>query len=322
MNSLHLVDPAILPVLDLMPPLELTSDSLATARLGPRPVPPLPDNGVSVETVTISGLNGAPELDLIIYRPAAAAPNAFIDPLPCIFHIHGGGFVLGTASMFESHCRLLAAELDCVIVSVDYRLAPETVAPGAVEDCYAGLSWVFANAAARRIDPARIGVMGESAGGGHAAALALLARDRMATNGEACPLAFQHLIYPMLDDRTAVASDPHPYAGEFIWTAANNHFGWKSLLGHEPGIDGVSEYAAPARAADVSGLPPTFISVGALDIFVEENIEYARRLIRAGVPTELHVYPGAFHGFDLMPGAPVADAARSASIASLRKMLS
>lgn len=311
-NSLHLVDPTLLPVLDMIPTLDFSADGLSAARAGMGLMPPLPANGVSVETVTIPGLNGAPELDLILYRPEAAT-----GVLPCIYQIHGGGFVLGSAAMFEALCRPLAAELNCVIVSVDYRLAPETIAPGAVEDCYAGLAWVFANAAARRIDPARIGVMGESAGGGHAAALALMARDR-----KTYPLAFQHLIYPMLDDRTAAASEPHPYAGQFVWTAASNHFGWKSLLGHEPGIDGVSEYTAAARATDLSGLPPTFISVGALDIFVEEDLEYARRLIRAGVPTELHVYPGAFHGFDMMRGAPVAEAARSNSVAALKRFLS
>lgn len=317
MTSLHLVDPAILPILEMLPTLDFTGDGLANARGGMGLLPPLPPNGISVETVTIPGLNGAPELDLLIYRPEAAT-----GVLPCIYHIHGGGFVLGAAANFESYCRPLAAELGCVIVSVDYRLAPETVAPGAVEDCYAGLAWLFANAAARNIDPKRIGVMGESAGGGHAAALALMTRDRMAQGGGEYPLAFQHLIYPMLDDRTAAMADPHPYTGQFVWTATSNYFGWKSLLDHEPGIDGVSEYAAPARATDLSGLPPTYISVGALDIFVEEDIEFARRLIRAGVHTELHIYPGAFHAFDMMPGIPVADAARAASLAALRRFLS
>jgi acetyl esterase/lipase len=315
LDSLHLVDPAILPVLDLIPALDLTPDGLAAARAGLSLMPPLPDNGVSVETVSIPGLDGAPELDLIVYRPTATT-----GVLPCIYHIHGGGFVLGSAANFESLCRPLAAELNCVIVSVDYRLAPETIAPGAVEDCYAGLAWVFANAEARDIDPARIGVMGESAGGGHAAALALMARDRMAQGGGDYPLAFQHLIYPMLDDRTAIA-EPHPFAGEFVWTASTNHFGWKSLLGHEPGIGGVSEYTAAARATDLSNLPPTFISVGALDIFIDEDLEYARRLIRAGVPTELHVYPGAFHGFDMMRGAPIADAAHGNSVAALKRFI-
>jgi triacylglycerol lipase len=134
-------------------------------------------------------------------------------------------------------------------------------------------------------------------------------------------LAFQHLIYPMIDDRTCTRPDPHPFTGEFIWPPANNRFGWAALLGHEPGRDGVSPYAAAARADDVSRLPPTFISTAALDLFVEENIEYARRLMRAGVPVELHVYPGAFHAFNLWPMAHVAEAARRDSREALRRAM-
>ena len=211
--------------------------------------------------------------------------------------------------------RPLAEELGCVIVSVDYRLAPETPHPGPVEDCYAGLAWTFAHAGELGIDPARVGVAGESAGGGLAASLALLARDR----GEH-RLAFQHLTYPMLDDRTCI-TDVHPHTGAFIWTPHNNRFGWSALLGHDPGGQAVSPYAAAARAEDLSGLPPTFIATGALDLFLDEDIDYARRLIRAGVPTELHVYPGAFHGFDIHPTAAVAVAARADRVAALRRVL-
>jgi triacylglycerol lipase len=185
-----------------------------------------------------------------------------------------------------------------------------------VEDCYAALAWVYANAEALGADTARIGVMGESAGGGLAAALALLARDR----GD-YPLAFQHLMYPMIDDRTCVDPDPHPFVGEYIWTAHNNAFGWRALLGVEPGSEGVSPYAAAARAEDLSRLPPTFISTGALDLFLEENLEYARRLMRAGVPTELHVYPGGYHGFDIAPDAEVSKNARRNRMAALAKAL-
>jgi triacylglycerol lipase len=166
------------------------------------------------------------------------------------------------------------------------------------------------------VDSARIGVMGESAGGGLAAALALLARDRREHS-----LTFQHLIYPMLDDRTCVAKSPHPFAGEFLWTAHNNAFGWSALLGAAPGSANVSPYAAAARADDLSGLPPTFISTGALDLFLEEDIEYARRLMRQGVPVELHVYPGAYHAFDFLTNARIAAAARRDSLAALRRFL-
>jgi triacylglycerol lipase len=248
---------------------------------------------------------------LIVYRPAGAE-----GALPCILHIHGGGYVLGSAASSEAAHRPLAADLGCCIVTVDYRLAPETPHPGPVEDCYAALAWVFAHAESLKIDPARVGVMGESAGGGLAAGLALLARDR----GE-YPLAFQHLIYPMIDDRTCIHPDPHPHVGEFVWTPQRNRFGWASLLGAEPGGDGVSPYAAAARAEDLAGLPPTFIATGALDLFLEEDLDYARRLTRAGVPVELHVYPGAYHGFQWERRAEVSRQADRDSRAALAKAL-
>jgi triacylglycerol lipase len=311
MDSRHLVDPEIAPFLEQFPSVYLSADKLALVRNRELPLPPVGDCGVDLERVFVTGPAGAPDVQLHIYRPRGAT-----EALPCIYHIHGGGYVAGAAKEVEAMHRPLVAALGCILVSVDYRLAPETPFPGPVEDCYAGLAWTFANAGARGIDAARIGVMGESAGGGLGAALALLARDR----GE-YELAFQHLIYPMLDDRTCTAADPHPYAGEFLWHAHNNRFGWTSLLGHEPGRDGVSPYAAPARATDLAGLPPTFISTGALDLFVDEDVDYAQRLIRAGVPTELHVYPGAFHAFDMMPGAAVAEQARRDSRAALKRFL-
>lgn len=203
-----------------------------------------------------------------------------------------------------------------MIVSVDYRLAPETHFPGAIEDCYAALRWVFENARKLNIDKLRIGVMGESAGGGLAASLALLVRDR----GE-FSLSFQHLIYPMLDDRTCVTQQPNKYVGEFIWTADSNFFGWKSLLGVKPGSEGVSIYASAARAENLSGLPPAYIATGSLDLFLEEDIEYARRLMRFGIPVELHVYPGAFHVFNIAPKSHVAANARRDSLSALKRSL-
>jgi triacylglycerol lipase len=275
------------------------------------PLPIAENDGVSVEKRTVPGPAGDPDIDLYVMRPPSAA-----GPLPLIYHIHGGGYIVGSVPTFEGMLRATVADVGCALVSVEYRLAPETVFPGAIEDAYAGLAWCFANAENEGFDAARIGVMGESAGGGFAAALALLARDR----GEH-ELAFQHLIYPMLDDRTGVTSEPHDYAGEFVWPAENNRFGWGALLGREPGGADVSPYAAAARATDLSGLPPAYIHTGALDLFVEENIEYARRLIRAGVPTELHVYPGAFHGFELAAASAIGDQAVQASRAALRRFL-
>lgn len=311
MDTLHLVDPELRPFLDVFPTHAITADNLADVRGRTLPLGDDDDHGVTLETVTVTGPVGAPDIDLLVLRPKGAT-----GPLPCIYHMHGGGFVIGSAKEFAPLIRPLAAELECVIVSVDYRLSPETVFPGAIEDCYAGLAWTFANADKLGVDPARIGVMGESAGGGYAAALALLARDR----GD-YRLAFQHLIYPMIDDRTCVAEPTNPVAGEFIWHAKNNHFGWTALLGREPGGQDVSAYAAAARADSVLDLPPTFISAGALDLFVDEDIAYATRLMRAGVPTELHVYPGAFHAFDMMPGAHIAEKARRDSRAALARFV-
>lgn len=312
-NSRHLVDPLLSPLLDAFPTVALSLETLPAMRSR---VMPFPDSGEHKDSVEVTrravpGPKGAPEIELFIYRPLAAS-----GPRPCIFHVHGGGYVGGSAASMEPIHRPMAGRLDCVIVSVEYRLAPETVAPGSVEDCYAGLAWLFANAGELGVDAKRVGVMGESAGGGMAAALALLARDR----GE-YGLSFQHLIYPMLDDRTCVSAEPHPYAGEFIWTPHNNHFGWASLLGVEPGSDGVSPYAAPARAESLAGLPKTFISTGALDLFLEEDIEYARRLLRDGVAVEFHIYPGGFHAFDMAPGVPVSEQARRDSMEALKREL-
>ena len=312
-KSIHLVDPALLPLLEILPKFELSKDVLAAVRANPLAIP---DNGdglgkVDITRKIISGPAGAPDIPILIYRPLRSTGS-----MGCILHIHGGGYVLGSAEAFEPIHRAMAADLNCCIASVNYRLAPETPFPGAVEDCYAALRWVFESANRLGIDSSRIGVMGESAGGGLAAALALLARDRAEYS-----LAFQHLIYPMLDDRTCVREDANPYTGEFLWTADKNVFGWTSLLGALPGSDGVSYYAAPARALDLSCLPRTFISVGTLDLFLEEDLEYARRLMRGGVPVELHVYPGAFHAFDIAPEAPVAVAARLHSRNALRRAL-
>src|SRR4029079_15259393 len=166
------------------------------------------------------------------------------------------------------------------------------------------------------LDPRPIGIKGESGGGGFAAAAALYARDR-----EGPKFAFQHLIYPMIDDRTAVRKDLHPHVGEFVWTKEHNYFGWRSLLGGEPGSADVPPYAAASRAVDVSGLPPTCISVGGLDLFLEENMTYADRLSRAGVPVEFHLYPRTYHGFYQATNARVTKQAERDNREALRRFL-
>jgi acetyl esterase/lipase len=318
MNTRHLVDPALLPVLDAFPTLALSDELLAPMREAERfaafpvAVDPKVTEAIEQSVRTAPGPAGAPDITLTIYKPRAAS-----GPLPCIYHIHGGGYVGGSAAQLEPLHRPAAFELNCVIVSVDYRLAPEHRFPAAIEDCYAGLAWTFANAATLGVDASRIGVMGESAGGGLAAALALMARDRGAYK-----LAFQHLIYPMIDDRTCVAAQPNPVAGEFIWTPHNNRFGWTALLGREPGGPDVSPYAAAARAESLENLPPAFIACPTLDLFIDEGVTYAHRLMRAGVAVELLVYPGGFHGFDIFGGeAPVSVRARRDSHEALERAL-
>jgi acetyl esterase/lipase len=317
MHTRHLVDPALLPILDTLPVVELNADTLPYLRRGERDMqaqqaaetPPAPDIDVSERFVP--GPAGSPDVRVLVYLPRHA-PR----PLPAMLWIHGGGYVLGTADGDDLVAKSTARGVGCAVVSVDYRLAPETPHPGPVEDCYAALTWLHTHAAALEVDPTRIAIAGASAGGGLAAALALLARDRGAV-----PLAFQFLVFPMLDDRTAAQSDPHPYTGEFNWTPRDNRFGWSALLGREPGDPGISPYAAAARAEDLAGLPSAYISVGTLDLFLEEDVDYARRLIRAGVPTELHVYPGAYHGYQMVPQAWMSQAEAASSLAALRRAL-
>ena len=309
MSTRHLVDPELLPLLDLWPSVTMSAEVLEQARRWPAPPPPPDDDGVVMERISVPGPSGAPDLGLVIFRPAEPVQGA-----GGICHMHGGGFVLGTPEGSAARLRPMVAALGCVIVSVDYRLAPETPFPGPVEDCYAGLAWTFANAGRLGIDPTQIGVMGESAGGGLAAAVALLARDR----GEH-RLAFQHLLYPMIDDRTGVI-DGDPLTGEFIWNRESNRFGWQAMLGQAPGGEGVSPYAAAARAADLAGLPPTYIATGSLDLFRDENIAYAQRLLAAGVPTEFHIWPGVIHGFDGAPDAAITREANQSRIAALRRV--
>ncbi|WP_375195092.1 alpha/beta hydrolase [Sphingobium sp.] len=309
----HLVDPALLPGLDVMPALDLNDQSLPAIREGMEQMTamaPEPEGtGVSWRADSVAATDGR-QVPVRIYTPAGGT-----EARPAILHIHGGGYVMGSVATNHASNMLLAADVGAVVVSVDYRLAPETPAPGSVEDCYAALCWLHEQAGALAVDPARIAVRGESAGGGLAAALCLLARDR---GGPA--IAHQNLIYPMLDDRTCITRQPD-HLGAFVWTPQANAFGWRSLLGQNPGAADVSPYAAPARANDLSGLPPSFIAVGALDLFLVEDMDYARRLIEAGVATELHVYPGAYHGFDVLPDAPASVRMKQDATAALRSAL-
>jgi acetyl esterase/lipase len=230
---------------------------------------------------------GDPAVPVRVHRAADVS-----GALPCVYSIHGGGYVLGSYTMDDAAFDSWCPKLGIVGVSVEYRLAPETPYPGPLEDCYTGLKWVYDHADELGVDRDRIGISGISAGGGLAAALGLLARDR----GEV-PLAFQLLNCPMLDDRQRTASSQ--LDGLAVWSRDTNTFGWRCYLGDLYGTDEVPYTAAPARCQDLSGLPPAFVSVGTVDGFRDEDIDYAVRLNQAGVPCELHVYPGASHGYQI-----------------------
>jgi acetyl esterase/lipase len=236
-----------------------------------------------------------------LHRPVEVS-----QPTAALLWIHGGGYVIGTARQDDPVCRRFVRELGITVAAVDYRLAPEHPYPAALEDCYSALTWL---AGLPAVDPARVAIGGASAGGGLAAALALLAHDR----GEVTP-TLQLLAYPMLDDRSEVTPDNPNYR---LWSPKSNRFGWASYLGNaDPRV------AVPARREDLSGLAPAWIGVGTNDLFHDEDIAYAERLTAAGVPCHIEVVPGAFHGFDLVvPKAAVSQSFFASQCASLRTAL-
>ena len=260
----------------------------------------------------VPGLPGDPDVSLLILRPTTATIAR-----PAVYYVHGGGMVMGSNRGSDMNKALdLAEELDLVFVSVEYRLAPEHPHPVPVNDCYAGLVWTAEHAGELGIDPARIVIAGASAGGGLAASTALLARDR---NGPA--LAAQLLFCPMLDDRNDSYST-HQMVGLGVWDQASNDMGWTALLGDRRGTEDVDGYGAPARAADLSGLPPTYLDVGSAETFRDEAVEYASRIWQAGGHAELHVWPGGFHGFEmLVPQASISQDAAGPRGPWLRRVL-
>jgi acetyl esterase len=298
--SRHLVDPQLEPMFAL-PSLELTAETLPAIRANPMftgaevPPPPFP----VIEA--FAPVPGAPDVRLLVMNPPSDVSGR-----GAVLHLHGGGMVVGSADRAVADKPQLALEHGCVVVSVDYRLAPETPFPGPQEDNYAALVWLAQNAATLGVDPQRIVVLGESAGGGLAASLALMTRDR---GGPA--LAGQVLIYPMLDWRTGGPEDPYRnrHTGEFVWTREKNRFGWEALRGDYQPADSRKAWFSPALAEDLADVAPAYLSTGALDLFLDEDLDYARRLIDCGVPTELHVYPGAIHGFEMVPGTSLAEQA-------------
>jgi acetyl esterase/lipase len=307
---------ALAPFAEFLPPA-LTPDMIPLLRRPNPAMPPPTDDDLrrggafTVEQRTVPGPDEAPDISLLICRPTAAGR-----PTAAIYFTHGGGMVMGDNRSGILEMLDWAEELGLAVVSVEYRLAPETPHPGPIEDVYAGLEWTAEHADELGIDAARIVIAGGSAGGGLTAALALLARDR---GGPA--LLGQMPLYPMLDDRNDTVS-ARQMAGVGVWDRTANDTGWTALLGDACGGPDVSPYAAPARATDLSGLPPAFIDVGSAETFRDEAVAYASRIWAAGGTAELHVWPGAFHGFDgLAPQAQVSQEAKAARLRWLRRLL-
>ncbi len=223
-----------------------------------------------------------------LFRPLSSRSHAgqTTDPAPALLWIHGGGYVIGTADMDDHVCAQFSTRLGITVAAVEYRLAPDHPYPAALQDCYAALTWL---AGLPGLDRRRVAIGGASAGGGLAAALALWARDHGSSPDAVTP-AFQLLVYPMLDDRSAMTADKPNYR---LWNTDSNRFGWTAYLG-----DADPSVAVPARRDDLSGLPPAWIGVGTNDLFHDEDLAYAERLRAAGVPCDVEVVPGAFHGFD------------------------
>jgi len=268
---------------------------------------PLSDE-VERTDVVVPGPDGDPEIRLRVHRR-----KGLEGPRPCLFWIHGGGYVLGAPEQDDLRFDRWCQRFDLVGVAVQYRLAPENPYPAGVEDCYAGLSWVKSHGGEIGVDAGRVGIGGPSGGGGLAAALGLMVRDR----GD-FEIDYQMLIYPMIDDtRTSVTANWDVP----VWDTGSNEFGWTSYLGELAGGE-IPTHAAPSRERDLSGLPSTYIMTGSLDAFCDEDIDYAKRLNQCGVPVEFHLYPGAPHGFDgFAPGTAVARQARADINAWLARQL-
>lgn len=288
MSSRHLVDRSLLPLLELMPGGGFSDETLPQIRIqSEQRFAFLGKPAIEAEVKVIEGPGGP--LEIYWYDPTPGKTER-----AALLHVHGGGMVIGSAKSMQHGPAGMAAALGIPVASVEYRLAPEHPFPAPQEDCFAGLKWLADNAAELGVDPARIGIVGESAGGGLAAATALMARD---LKGPA--LAAQFLVFPMLDHRTGSDDCPYgnPVTGEFVWTRDSNRFGWGALRGDYCADDARKGWFSPSLAEDLAGLPQTWIGTGSLDLFLDENLDYARRLIAAGVPVELHSYPGAIHAF-------------------------
>ena len=292
---------------------EITDENLAVVRQTLNDLRPSLANADSYNvkrTEIFVSLDNGPDVRCLLY-----VPNQKEDSLkPAYVHIHGGGYIIGSPEGSDLQNLLLASELGVVIISVDYRLAPEWPIPAPLDDCYTALGWLHENSETLGIDRERIGIGGESAGGGLAAALAIKARDEGMYK-----VCWQSLTYPMLDDRTGTDEFPgDPLVGEFVWTREFNQYAWNCYLAD---ADRVAPQA-PGRLEDFNGLPPTWMFTASLDLFRDENIDYAQNLMSAGVSCELVVYPGACHAFQRIENSELAKRYQDDFKASLKRGLS
>jgi triacylglycerol lipase len=282
------IDPAYRELVEAMAanPADWSDPLAERARRAALAPPPEVPEGVDWADHEAPGPEGDPDVTLRLYRPAGVR-----GALPLVYWIHGGGYLGGSYEGSNDVNGEWARDLGCVVASVEYRLAPEHPYPAPLEDCYTGLKWLVANASALEVDPSRVIIAGGSAGGGLCAGLALLVRDR----GE-LSVTHQVLMYPMVDDRRTTGSSQW---STWVWTKESNDIGWQAYLGELFDSDEVPAYAAASRATELAGLPSAYVMMGSLDLFFDEDLDYASRLIVAGVPTELHVYPGGPHAFDV-----------------------
>jgi len=287
-RDLSAVDPELWPLIEAFPPIDVSRETLKGFRVAMAEMSPLPDlashDDVRVEELRLPG-----DLRCLLFRPVAGGSAG------ALLHIHGGGYVMGLPEMDVPRNIALVRATGCTILSVDYRLAPEHPHPAGAEDCHAALVWLAGEAGRLGFPAGRIGVIGESAGGGLAASTALMARDRGSV-----ALACQILVYPMLTPHDRAFDVPEGRTGRFIWTRGSNGYCWSACL-----PEGADARWIAGLTEDLAGLPPTWLGVGDLDLFVHDDLAYVGRLLGAGVSVEAHVYPGAIHGFDRMAEAAV-----------------
>ena len=302
-------DPELVPWLAMVPPVDLSDVVRARAagaeRRGQAPAyeSPIP---LTVGDRLVPGLEGDPDVAVRVYAPAGRS-----EAMPGLLYIHGGGFCIGSVDGDDARTREIAAIAEAVVVSVEYRLAPEHPFPAGLRDCFAALTYLACNAAELGIDPRHIGVAGNSAGGGLAAATALMARDQGGPE-----LCMQYLSIPELDDRLETAST-RAYTDTPVCTRENLIITWQYYLAGQQ----ATAYAAPARAADLTGLPASYVAVCEFDPLRDEGIEYAQRLVQAGVTVELHLYPGTFHGSSRVTSAAVSQRMSRDSLEAIRRLL-